>query len=134
MAGLKGKSGPPGNMNAFKHGSLRAAFEQRLKSFFGKELIPILDGSGGADELRTGKVDVWATSGSNAQRLIDRLPGAKLVPGAFTSEPVMVTLPKGKSSTAQSKVADIVKEAKKSGVVHKAIEKLGLQGVRAAPD
>jgi hypothetical protein len=46
----------------------------------------------------------------------------------------MVTLPKGKSSAAQSKIAEIVREAKKSGVVRKAIEQLGLKGVRAAPD
>ncbi len=98
------------------------------------ELMPIPGGSGGIEELRTGKVDVWATSAGNVQRLIDRLPGAKLVPGAFTSDRFMVTLPKGKSSAAQSKLVEIVKEAKKTGVVRKAIEQLGLQGVRAAPD
>ena len=98
------------------------------------ELMPIPGGGGGVDELRTGKVDVWATSASNVQRLIDRLPGAKVVLGAFTSDRFMVTLPKGKSSAAQSKISEIVMEAKKTGVVRKAVERLGLQGVRAAPD
>jgi hypothetical protein len=32
MAGLKGKSGPPGNMNAFKHG-LAAIQKRREESF-----------------------------------------------------------------------------------------------------
>ena len=96
--------------------------------------MPIPAGSGGVEELRTGKVDVWATSASNVQRLIDSLPGATVVPSAFTNDRFMVTLPKGKSSAAQSKISEIVMEAKKTGVVQKAIEWLGLQGVRAAPD
>jgi polar amino acid transport system substrate-binding protein len=98
------------------------------------ELVRISGGEGGVEELRTGKVDVWATGATNAQRLVDRLPGAKVVPGAFTSDSLMVTLPKGKSSAAQSKVAEIVKEAKRDGMVRKAIEQLSLQGVQAAPD
>ena len=98
------------------------------------ELMPIPAGSRGVEELRTGKVDVWATSASNVQRLIDSLPGATVVHGAFTNDLFMVTLPKGKSSAAQSKISEIVIEAKKTGVVQKAIERLGLQGVRAAPD
>ena len=98
------------------------------------ELVRISSGSAGIDALRTGEGDVWATSASNVQQVIDRLPGAKLVPGAFMSDRYMVTLPKGKSSAAQSKLAEIVKEAKKTDVVRKAIEQLGLKGVRAAPD
>lgn len=98
------------------------------------EFVRIPSGSSGTDALRTGKADVWATSAGNVQQLIDSVPGAKLVPGAFTSDRFMVTLPKGKSSAGQSKLVEIVKEAKKTGVVRKAIEQLGLQGVRAAPD
>ena len=45
------------------------------------ELIPIVGGSGGVEELRTGKVDVWATSASNVQRLIEtRCQGQRLFP------------------------------------------------------
>jgi polar amino acid transport system substrate-binding protein len=91
-------------------------------------------GSSGIELLRTGKVDVWATSAGNVQQIIDSLPGAKLVPGAFKSDQYMVILPKGRSSEAQSKLFEIVKEAKKTGVVRKAVEQLGLKGVRAAPD
>ena len=46
----------------------------------------------------------------------------------------MVILAKGKSPAAQSKIAEVVKEAKKAGVVRKSIEQLGLKGVRAAPE
>jgi len=45
-----------------------------------------------------------------------------------------VALPKGRSSAAQAKLAEIVSEAKKTGVVRKAIEQPGMRGVRVAPD
>ena len=122
---------PGVKIGAGKDSSSDQFLSRTLKS---AELMPILGGSGGVEELRSGKVDVWATSASNVQRLIDRLPGAKVVPGAFTSDRLMATLPKGKSAAAQSKIVEIVKEAKKTGVVRKAIEQTGMKGVRAAPD
>jgi polar amino acid transport system substrate-binding protein len=85
------------------------------------------------DALRSGKVDVWAASASTVQEIADRLPGAKIVPGAFTSDSYMVILPKGRSPAAQAKLAEIVNEAKKTGVVRKAIEQTGMRGVRVAP-
>ena len=45
-----------------------------------------------------------------------------------------VALPKGRSSAAQGKFAEIVNEAKRTGIVQKAIEQAGLRGVRVAPD
>jgi ABC-type amino acid transport substrate-binding protein len=120
--GVKIGAGPNSVSDQFLSKNLKSA-----------QLIPI-SGAGGADELRTGKVDVWATSASNVPRLLDRVPGAKVLPGAFTSEPQRVFLPKGKSSTAQRRVAEIIMEAKKAGMVQKTIKQLNLVGVRAAPD
>jgi polar amino acid transport system substrate-binding protein len=85
------------------------------------------------EALRSGEVDVWAASAANIEELAQRLPGAKIVPGAFASDPVMVALPKGRSSAAQSKIVEIVNEAKKTGVVQKALGQTGMRGVRAAP-
>jgi hypothetical protein len=62
-----------------------------------------------------------------------KVPGAKVIPGAFTSDRYMVTLPKGRSSEAQSKIKEIVSEAKKAGVVQKALNHPDLTGVRVAP-
>jgi len=91
-------------------------------------------GGGGAVALRSGKADVWAANASNVQGIADALPGAKIVPGAFTTEQYTVALPKGRSSAAQAKLAEIVNEAKKTGVVRKAIEQPGMRGVRVATD
>ena len=90
-------------------------------------------GGGGVEALRSGKADVWAANASNVQGVADALPGAKIVPGAFTTERYTVALPKGRSSAAQSKIVEIVNEAKRTGVVRKAIDQTGIKGVRAAP-
>lgn len=84
------------------------------------------------EALRTGLVDVWAASASAIEQAAKGLPGAKIVPGAFTSDRTMVILPKGRSSAAQAKVVEIVNEAKKTGVVRKALEQTGARGVRLA--
>lgn len=83
--------------------------------------------------LRTGQVDVWAASASNIEQVAERLPGTKIVVGTFMSDPSTLILPKGRSSAAQAKVVEIVNEAKKTGVVRKALEQTGVKGVRAAP-
>jgi polar amino acid transport system substrate-binding protein len=77
---------------------------------------------------------VWAANASNVQGVADALPGAKVVLGAFTTERYTVALPKGRSSAAQAKLAEIVSEAKRTGVVRKAIEQPGMRGVRVAPN
>ena len=85
------------------------------------------------EALRSGEVDVWAASASTVQQLAERVPGSKIIPGAFTSDRYMVALPKGRSSAAQSKIVEIVNEAKRTGLVRKAIDQTGIKGVRAAP-
>ena len=90
-------------------------------------------GANGIEVLRSGKADLWAISASRAQEIANGLPGAKVVPGAFTSDRYMLTLPKGRSSEAQAKLTEIVREAKKAGVVRQALDHPGLTGVRGAP-
>jgi polar amino acid transport system substrate-binding protein len=70
----------------------------------------------------------------SAQSIADGVPGAKIVPGAFNTLRVAVALPKGRSSAAGAKLVEIVNEAKRTGVVQRAIEQAGLKGVRLAPD
>jgi polar amino acid transport system substrate-binding protein len=68
-------------------------------------------GGGNIEALRSGQVDVWATNASNVQELADRLPGAKLVPGRFNSEPIMMILPKGVSSATHAGLVKGVRAA-----------------------
>ena len=110
-----------------------------LNSFSDQFLIKALKsaqlvrGSNSLDALRNGQLDVYASSAGNVEAASKKLPGAKIVPGAFTNERTMVILPKGRSSAAQSKVVEITNEAKKTGAVRKALEQTGVKGVRVAP-
>ena len=57
------------------------------------------------------------------------------MPGAFNTVRVAFALPKGRSAAAQARLAELLVEAKRTGVVQKAIEQAGLKsGVRVAPD
>ncbi len=91
--------------------------------------------SADADELlRSGKADVFGADSGVGYPAADGLPGATIVPGTFNVVRVAVALPKGRSSEAQAKIAEIVSEAKRIGIVEGAIEAAGLKGVRVAPN
>ena len=99
------------------------------------ELVRMVGGRTDAIEtLRGGKASLWAGNATQAQAIVAGLPGAKIVPGAFNTERSSVALPKGRSSAARGKIAEVVNEAKKTGIVQKAIEEAGLRGVRVAPE
>ena len=112
---------------------LNTSSDQFLSKALKSAELVRLTGGRSIEALRSGQVDVWAASAGNVEQVADRLPGARLVPGAFMSERTMVTLPKGRSAAAQSKIVEIVKEAKRTGLVQKAIDQTGIKGVRAAP-
>jgi polar amino acid transport system substrate-binding protein len=86
------------------------------------------------EALHTGTADVWAANPVTLQEIEDALPGSKIVPGAWTTGRYAASLPKGRSAAAQNKLAEIVSEAKRTGVVQKAIERAGFKGVRVAPE
>jgi polar amino acid transport system substrate-binding protein len=86
------------------------------------------------EALRTGTVDVWAANPVTLQEIGDALPGSKVVPGAWTTGRYATALPKGRSAAARNKLAEIVQEAKRTGVVQRAIERAGFKGVRVAPE
>lgn len=85
--------------------------------------------------LRGGKADVFAADSGLIDSIAGGYPGAKIVSGAFNTVRAAVALPKGRSAAAQAKLNEIVSEAKRTGVVEKAISQAGLRdGVRVAPD
>ena len=91
------------------------------------------DAAAGMDALRTGKADLYATITDTALAIAGAVPGAKIVPGVFTTVGFAVATPKGLSSAAQATLGQIVTEAKAVGIVQQAIAKAGLKGVRVAP-
>ena len=90
-------------------------------------------GTDAIETLRSGKANLWASNATNAQGS-PMAPRGEDRPWAFNTERSSVAFPKGRSSAAQGKVAEIVNEAKRTGIVRKAIEEAGLRGVRVAPN
>jgi polar amino acid transport system substrate-binding protein len=72
--------------------------------------------------LRSGKADVFGADSGLIDSIARGYPGAKTVPGAFHTVRVAIALPKGRLPAAQAKLAEIVGEAKRTGIVQKAIE------------
>jgi polar amino acid transport system substrate-binding protein len=85
-----------------------------------------------AEMLKSGKADVFGADSGVSYPAADGLPGAKIVPGAFNVVRVAAALPKGQSASAQATLVELVAEAKRAGVVQKAIDREGLKGVRVA--
>jgi polar amino acid transport system substrate-binding protein len=85
------------------------------------------------EALRTDAADVWAANPVTLGAIAAALPGAKVVPGAWTTGRYAAALPKESTSAARSRLAEIVIEAKHSGVVERAIARAGFSGVRVAP-
>jgi len=85
-----------------------------------------------ADLLRSGKADVFGADSGVGYPAAEVLPGAKIIPGAFSMVRVAAALPKGRSAAAQAALAALLEEAKQTGVVQKAIDAKGLKGVNVA--
>jgi hypothetical protein len=67
------------------------------------------------------------------QEIQAELPAARIVPGAWTTGRYVASLPKGRSLIAQAALAEIVDEAKRTGVVQGSIRRAGFNGVHVAP-
>jgi polar amino acid transport system substrate-binding protein len=85
--------------------------------------------------LRDGKMDAFGADSGLIDAIAGDCPGARIVPGAFHTVRAAAALPKGRSPAAQAMLAEIAREARRTGMVHQAIERAGLRnGVRVAPD
>ena len=85
--------------------------------------------------LRGGKADVFGADSELIDSIVGSYPEAKVLPGAFNTVRVAVALPKGRSRAALARLVEVLTEAKRTGVVQKAIEQAGLRsGIRVAVD
>jgi polar amino acid transport system substrate-binding protein len=87
------------------------------------------------DMLRSGAVDVFGADSGLIAAIAGGYPEGMVVPGSFNTVRVAFALPKGRSSAAQAQLVELLAEAKRTGVVQKAIEQTGLRmGLRVAQD
>jgi len=82
--------------------------------------------------LATGKADAWAALAQSLRNAAEKLPGSRILGGRFMGVQQSIAVPKGRGA-GLAFLGRVVEEAKKSGLVARAIERLGVQGVSVAP-
>ena len=111
----------------------RANYELYLSRNLKRAQLVSTPGADAAFELlATGKADALAGLTQALLGLAPKLPGSRLVEGRFMGVQQSIAVPKGKDAGLRS-LREIVEEAKKSGLVARAIERTGAQGVSVAP-
>lgn len=84
------------------------------------------------DLVVTGQADVAAGHLPSLREMAPKLPGARLLVDRFIGEAYGIAVPKGQRDRLAF-VTEFVEEAKTTGLLRRAIDELGLQGVRVAP-
>lgn len=84
------------------------------------------------DLLASGKVDALAGLTQGLLDLVEKLPGSRVLDGRFMGVQQSIAVPKGRDS-GLAYLRRVVEEAKTSGLVARAIERIGVRGVSVAP-
>jgi polar amino acid transport system substrate-binding protein len=84
------------------------------------------------EALRAGHADVYGSNAENVHAAAASLPGSKILSGAFRTVQMVVAYPKNKTPAAREMISALVREAKSSGLVRRAIQMGELKGVRVA--
>ena len=64
--------------------------------------------------------------------LAEKLPGSRVLEDSFAVAELAIALPKGRPA-ALAYVSEFIEQAKRAGVVGRAIDAAGLRGVKVAP-
>jgi len=110
----------------------RANYELYLsRSLQRAELVRAPNADAAFDLLVTGKADALAGLTQALIGLADKLPGSRMLDGHFMKVPQAVGVPRGRDA-ALAYLRGFVEDAKKSGLVARAIERIGARGVSVA--
>ena len=81
---------------------------------------------------RTGRGDAFALSHDSFAGLLPKLPGARVLSGHFQQTGIAVAVPKGRPAALKI-ASDLLEEAKKSGLVRRALDAAGFRDAEVAP-
>ena len=76
--------------------------------------------------LRDGKADAFALSRDSLPTYVKRIPGSRMVDGAFQQIGIAIAVAKGKPA-ALAAVTEFMDEAKRSGTVRRALDNAGFE-------
>jgi polar amino acid transport system substrate-binding protein len=79
-----------------------------------------------------GKVQAYAQNRTLLLGLAEKLPGSRVLEDSFAVAELAIALPKGRPA-ALAYVSEFIEQAKRAGVVGRAIGAAGLRGVKVAP-
>ena len=82
--------------------------------------------------LRNGKVDAFALGRDALAPYQAEIPGSRILDGYFQRTGIAIAVPKNRPD-ALAQATDFLKEAKASGLVRWALDKVGLQSTAVAP-
>jgi polar amino acid transport system substrate-binding protein len=82
--------------------------------------------------LKDGQAQAYAQNRYMLLGLAEKLPGARVLDDRFSAAEMSIVMPKGRT-LALAYVGEFVEDAKKTGLVARAIETSGLRGVTVAP-
>ena len=111
----------------------RANFELYLnRNLKHAQLVSAPGGGAAFDLLVAGEVDALAGLTQGLIELAKKLPGSRVLDGRFMGVQQSIAVPKGRDA-GLAYLRRVVEEAKTSGLVAKAIGRLGVPGVSVAP-
>ena len=96
------------------------------------QLVSTPSGDAAFELLATGKVEALAGLHQGLLGLAPKLPGSRLAEGRFMGVQQSIAAPQGKDAGLRYLRA-VVEDAKRSGLVARAIERTGARGVSVAP-
>ncbi len=94
------------------------------------EEVPSVDRM--TEMARTGQGDAFALSHDSFAGLLPKLPGARVLPGHFQQTGIAVAVPKGRPA-ALNLASGLIEDAKKSGLVRRALDRAGFRDAEVAP-
>jgi polar amino acid transport system substrate-binding protein len=103
-----------------------------LRTLKHARIVPAENEAAALDLLRRGKVNAYAQNRAMLNGLIGSVSGAHVLSDGFASVEMSLALPKGRPA-ALSYVKDFAEQARRSGIVARAIEAAGMNDVDLAP-
>lgn len=79
-----------------------------------------------------GEADAFALTHDSLAGLLPKLPGTRVLPGHFQQTGIAVAVPKGRPAALKI-VSDLMSEAKRTGLVRRALDAAGFQDAAVAP-
>ncbi|WP_284617651.1 transporter substrate-binding domain-containing protein [Aquabacterium humicola] len=85
------------------------------------------------DLVVMGDADVIAAQKTNLYNIAPRVPGARVLDGRPGTEQQALALPKGRGAAGLAWLRGFVEDAKRRGLVQRAVDRVGLRGVAVPP-